>query len=313
MHDKTSSSKKVVYAALIGNGLIAASKFVAAIMTGSSAILSEGIHSVVDTGNQILLLHGIRRSKEPPDEQFPFGHGKEVYFWSFVVAILIFAVGAGLSIYEGVQHLISAPSVRDVYVSYLVLALAAVFEGVTWRIAFKEFKKTKGKRGYIRAVHRGKDPSMFMVLFEDSAALLGIVVAFLGIFLSETTGNHHFDGAASIVIGLILGGTAAWLAYETKSLLIGESANREVVQGIREIALSFKEISHVNEILTMHMGPDFILVNISVDFVDPISSGDVESSVSRMDKKIKEAFPDIKRIFIEAEAWKSVESSEREA
>jgi cation diffusion facilitator family transporter len=298
-----SSSRKAIYAALAGNLLIAATKFVAALLTGSSAMLSEGIHSVADTGNEILLLYGLRRAQLPADEEFPFGHGKEVYFWSFVVALLIFAGGAGFSIFNGIHHLIAPTAIKNLYVNYIVLGLAAVFEGISLHVGFKEFSKRKGKWGYVKAVHRAKDPSILVVLFEDSAAILSLVTAFLGIFLSHITGSLYFDGAASIVIGLILAGTAILLASETKGLLIGESANREVVQGIREIASAFKEISHVNEILTMHMGPDFILVNISVDFVDPILADEIENTVDRLDKTIKHAYPPVKRVFVEAERW----------
>ena len=184
----SASSKKVIYAALIGNTLIAITKFIAAGITGSSAMLSEGIHSVVDTGNQGLLLYGIRRSQKPADEFYPFGHGKEIYFWSFVVAILIFAVGAGVSIYEGILHIFNPSPLTDAYINYIVLGLAIVFEGSAWLFALREFTRAKGKWGYIEAVQRGKDPSMFVVLFEDSAALLGLVVALLGISLTQYTG-----------------------------------------------------------------------------------------------------------------------------
>ena len=296
------SAKKVIYAALAGNSLIAVTKFIAAAITGSSAMLAEGIHSVVDTGNQVLLLHGLRQAKKPADERFPFGHGKEIYFWSFIVAILIFAVGAGISIYEGVHRILLPRPIVDPYINYIVLGLAMVFEGAAWYFAFAEFSKAKGKWGYIEAVQRGKDPSLFVVLFEDSAAMLGLIVAFTGILLVDLTGIPYFDGAASVIIGLILAGTAIWLAYETKGLLIGESANRRVVQGIRQIAGSYAEVEHVNEVLTMHMGPDFILVNISVKFVPTIPANEVEVTVARLDKAIKQSYPNVKRVFIEAEA-----------
>jgi cation diffusion facilitator family transporter len=237
----------------------------------------------------------------PPDEQFPFGHGKEVYFWSFIVAILIFAVGAGVSIYKGVHHLLHPVPIQNPFINYIVLALAMLFEGAAWYFALTEFTKAKGKWGYLRAVQRGKDPTMFVVLFEDSAAMLGLVVAFVGIFLSQITANPYYDGVASIIIGLILAGTAAWLAFETKSLLIGESANTEVIQGIRKIAQSYDNIQHVNEILTLHMGPDFILLNLSVDFDNAASAGEVEKTIAQLDSEIKQAYPRIKRIFVEAE------------
>jgi cation diffusion facilitator family transporter len=296
------SSKKVILAALIGNFLIALTKFFAFFVTKSSAMLSEGVHSVVDTGNQVLLLYGLHRAKRPADEQFPFGHGKEIYFWGFVVAITIFTVGAGVSIYKGVHHILHPVPIISPTINYIVLACAFVFEGAAWYFALTEFAKVKGKWGYFEAVQRGKDPSMFVVLFEDSAAMLGIIAAFVGILLSQITGNYVFDGIASVVIGLILAGTAAWLAYEIKGLLIGESARPGIVKGVKEIAKSYPKIKHVNEVLTLHMGPEFILLNLSVDFADSLLAGDVEDTVSRLDRQIKQTYPKIKRVFVEAEA-----------
>jgi cation diffusion facilitator family transporter len=297
------ASKKVIYAALAGNALIAATKFTAAVLTGSSAMLSEGIHSTVDTGNQVLLLYGLKRAAKPADEQFPFGHGKEVYFWSFVVAIMIFAVGAGVSLYEGILHLSRHSELTSPLLNYIVLGIAFVFEAAAWYIALGEFTIVKGRRGYWEAIHRGKDPSLFVVLFEDTAAMLGILVAFAGVALTAVTGNAVYDAVASIIIGLILGLTAALLAYETKGLLIGESANREVVQGIRELAADFPDMLRVNEVLTMHMGPEYILVNLSVDFEDSATTVELERQISQLDRRIKQRFPRVKRVFVEAEPW----------
>jgi len=299
------SSLKVIYAALAGNCLIAMTKVAAALMTGSSAMLSEAIHSGADTGNEILLLYGLRRAKMPADNEFPFGHGKEIYFWSFVVAIVLFAGGAGFSMYKGIDQLVSPVPVKHSYVNYGVIGLALIFEGTSWYIALTEFTRSKGEWGYIQAVHRGKDPSIFIVLLEDSAAIIGLVVAFIGILVSHITGSPAYDAAAAVIIGLILAGTAILLASETKSMLIGESANKEVVQGIREIACSSKEIKKVNEVLTMHMGPDFILVNISVDFVDTILATEVEVTVAGLDRAIKRAYPQVQRIFVEVETWRA--------
>lgn len=300
------SSKKVIYAALLGNTLVAITKFIAASITGSSAMLSEGIHSIVDTGNQLLLLLGLHKAQKPADERFPFGHGKEVYFWSFVVAILIFAVGSGVSLYEGFHHLLHPTAIDNPFVNYSVLGLAFVFEGAAFYFALTEFNRAKGKWSYLEAVRKGKDPTNFVVLFEDSAALLGLLVAFFGVFLTQVTGNLVFDGLASIMIGLILGGTAAWLAYETKGLLIGESANPKVVADIRRIVESYAQVEHVNEILTMHMGPNFILANLSVDFADHVTATELECAIARLDAEIKQDCPDIQRVFIEAEARRSV-------
>ena len=295
------ASTKVIIAALLGNAAISITKFFAAFMTGSSAMLSEGIHSLVDTGNQILLLHGLKQAKKPADTDFPFGHGKEIYFWSFVVAILIFAVGAGVSIYEGIRHVIHPGEIENPMINYIVLGLAMLFEGAAWYFAFKEFGKAKGKRGYIEAVQQGKDPSMFVVLFEDSAALLGLLIAMLGIWLSQATGIAEFDGIASIMIGLILGGTAVWLAIETKGLLIGEGANKEIISSVRQLAESFDEVEKVNELLTMHMGPDFILVNISIRFKRGQLTREIETIIQEIDAAIKAEHSLVKRIFVEAE------------
>ncbi len=296
------SSSKAIVAALIGNALVATTKFIAAAMTGSSAMFSEGVHSVVDTGNQVLLLFGLRQARKAPDDRFPFGHGKEVYFWSFVVAIFIFALGAGISIYEGVEALHHPVAVKNPAVNYVVLCLAIVFEGFAWAFAFREFNKSRGERGYFEAVTKGKDPTLFVVLFEDSAAMLGLLVALAGIAAAQVTGNLYFDGLASIAIGVILGCTAVWLAYETKGLLIGESANRQVVDGIRHLARDLPEIERVNEVLTMHMGPDFVLANVSAKFSQGLQVGQIEKAVATLDRQIKRAHPRVKRVFIEAEA-----------
>lgn len=299
------SSKKVIFAALLGNTLIALTKFVAAALTNSSAMLSEGVHSLVDTGNQLLLLYGLRQARKPADEMFPFGHGKEVYFWSFVVAIMVFALGAGVSVYEGVLRLRQPEPITHVLINYIVLGLALMFEGGAWLFALREFSRGKGKLSYVQAVQRAKDPSIFVVLFEDSAAILGLVVALLATLLGQLTGNAYFDGAASIVIGLILGATAVWLAYETKGLLIGERASAEVIDGIRQVVNGVAQVKHVNEIVTMHMGPDFVLANLSLDFIDNIPSQVVEQTITEITGRIKQQYPIVKRVFIEIEAWRN--------
>ncbi|MFQ5514289.1 MAG: cation diffusion facilitator family transporter [Myxococcota bacterium] len=303
----STSSKTVILAALAGNALIALTKFAAATITGSSAMLSEGVHSLVDTGNQILLLYGLRAAQRPPDENFPFGHGKEVYFWGFVVAILIFAAGAGVSVYEGIHQVLAPSPVESPTVSYAVLALAFVFEGAAWLLAVREFSRTKGRLDFVSAVHQGKDPTSFIVLFEDSAALLGLAAAFLGILLSQLTGQPLFDGLASIVIGLILASAAAWLAYETKGLLIGESAHPDLVKAVRQLVQSHSGIDHVNEILTLHMGPEFVLLNLSVDFDDRANAAEIEQITAALDTAIRRRFPLIRRIFIEAEPHRDVD------
>ena len=295
-------SKKVIYAALIGNALIAITKFAAASMTRSSAMMSEGIHSLVDTGNQVLLLHGIKQSQKPADANFPFGHGKEIYFWSFVVAISIFAIGAGVSVYEGVHRLRSPHPVENVTINYIVLGFAMLFEGGAWYMALREFQKAKGSRGTIAAVRRGKDPTLFVVLFEDSAAMLGLMIAFLGVLLGDITNNSMWDGIAAILIGVILAATAAWLAAETKGLLIGESARPEVVEGAKRIAENVPSIQHVNEVLTLHMGPEYILVTLSAEFRDGAQADQIEVAIAEFTERLKSEFPLVKRVFVEAES-----------
>ena len=294
-------SKKVIIAALIGNGLISITKFIAAGITGSSAMMSEGVHSLVDTGNQVLLLHGLKRAKKPADEKFPFGHGKEIYFWSFVVAILIFAVGAGISIYEGVHHILHPSEITNPMINYIVLSLAIVFEGGALYFALTEFNKARGKKRALDAVRHGKDPTLFVVLFEDSAAMLGLIFAFIGIYLAQVTGNAYWDGVASVLIGCILGGTAIWLAYETKGLLIGERADVKTVEGIKAILNEQEGVQKVNEVLTLHMGPEFVLANISLEFADNLAMGELENIIRTMDRMIKKHYPNVKRVFIEAE------------
>ena len=305
------ASKKVVFVALAGNSLIAATKFAAAAFTGSSAMLSEAIHSTVDTGNQLLLLYGIRRAARPADAAHPFGYGMEIYFWTFVVAILIFGLGAGVSFYEGYQKILAPHPVSNAVVNYAVLAVALVFEAGAWWIAFVEFRRAKGALGYLDAVRESKDPTVFTVLFEDSAAMLGLVVAFVGIALAEMLDMPVLDGVASLGIGLILAVTAALLAYECKGLLIGESARPAVVHGIRRLLGERPGIIAINEVLTMHLGPRDVLVNLSVDFSDRLTSGEVEREISHMERAIKDAFPVVTRVFIEAQSVGGHRAAER--
>ncbi len=295
-------SKKVIYAALAGNGLIAITKFVAASITGSSAMLSEAIHSVVDTGNQGLLLYGIKKSNKPKDARHPFGYGMEIYFWSFVVAILIFAVGSGVSIYEGIHKLQEPGAITSPHINYIVLAAAMIFEGVAWYIAYKEFNKVRGKANWFQAVRHSKDPTVFTVLFEDSAAMAGLMVAFIGVFASSALGITWADGAASLGIGIILAGAAILLAFETKGLLLGEAASPEVVSSIETIIETKQSILHVNELRTMHMGPYDILLALSVDFPDEMQAGEVEQKVSELEREIKAKHPEIKHLFIEMQS-----------
>ncbi len=296
------SSLKVVFAALAGNTLIAITKFAAAGMTGSSAMLSEAIHSLVDTGNQGLLLYGMKRAARPADAEHPFGHAREIYFWSFVVAILIFAVGSGVSIYEGIQKLFNPHPITSPLINYVVLALALVFEAAAWWIAYTEFSKTKGKKGVFESIHKSKDPTIFTVLFEDTAAILGLFVAAIGIAAADYLGLEMADGIASVVIGFILAGAAIMLAYETKGLLIGEAASDELVAGVREIISLAGTIDHLNELRTMHMGPDDVLLALSLDYRDGLSSQQIENCNYELEKAIKLRFPQIKRLYLEVQS-----------
>jgi cation diffusion facilitator family transporter len=308
---QTHGSRIVIYAALAGNLLIAVTKFAASTITGSSAMLSEAIHSMVDTGNQGLLLWGIKRSKRPADTNHPFGYGMELYFWTFVVAILIFAVGAGVSLYEGIHKLHATQPIKSPIINYFVLLIAMVFEGVAWTIAFKAFNKQRGTRGMLSAVRRSKDPTIFTVLFEDTAAMLGLIFAFIGVACSQYFGNVMFDALASIGIGLILALTAALLAYESKGLLIGEAASAAVIEEIRAIINRNSDVLNINEILTMHFGPRDILLTLSLDFVDGIDASRVEDVISAFEAEIKTRFPQVTRVFIEAQSVQGHRASQR--
>jgi len=296
------SSKKVIYAALAGNSMIALTKFAASAITGSSAMLSEAIHSVVDTGNQGLLLYGLKRAKRQADEVHPFGYGPELYFWSFVVAIIIFGLGAGVSLYEGIHKVLEPAPVSNPYVNYVVLGIAMAFEaGALW-IAIREFDKYRGQRGWLAAIRLSKDPAAFTVLFEDTAAMLGLLVALAGLLATQYLDLPWMDGAASIVIGLILAVTAMFLAYETKALLIGEAAEDEISDGIAEIVAAAPSVKSINELRTMHMGPEDVLMALSLDFHDDLTAGNVEDAIYILEMAIKQRFPVIKRVFIEVQS-----------
>ena len=293
-------SHKVILAALAGNALIAITKFGAAFFTGSSAMFSEAIHSLVDSGNQVLLLHGMKRASRPADTQHPYGYGREIYFWAFVVAILIFALGGGISLYEGFHKITNPEPMSHAYVNLIILALSFVFEGGSTFVAYREFKKTKGDRGYLMALRASKDPSLFTVLLEDSAAMVGLTVAFIGIGLSQWLGLAWIDGATSIVIGLVLLSTAAFLAIQSKALLIGESADPAVDAGIRALVGARAEIEQISLVMTQHLGPQDVLTNIACDFRDSISAADVERIIAEVKAEIRTQHPMITRVFIEA-------------
>lgn len=305
-----SGSKTVIYAAIAANLGIAAAKFVAAAFTGSSAMLSEGIHSAVDSGNGLLLLYGVSRANRPADEHHPFGYGKELYFWSLVVAILIFALGGGISIYEGVKHLQHPEPISNPLVNYLVLAVASLFECVALTLALKELNQIRGDMSIWQAVRESKDPTVITVLFEDGAALAGIVVAFLGVFFGSTFGWHWADGAASIFIGVILTAVAMLLAAETKGLLVGEGANPKILASIRALIAADANIVAMERPLTMYFGPHNALLALNVEFRAGLTAQQAEETIDRIELSIRTAHPDIKHIYIEADSLKKAVQSE---
>ena len=277
---------------------IAAAKFVAAAITGSSAMLTEGVHSVVDSTNQLLLIWGRRQARKPPDEFHPFGYGRELYFWSFVVAVLVFSLGAGVSVYEGIIHIAEPEHAVSPFIAYTVLGIAFVLEGGSTLAAFREFKEAKGSLGWVEAILKSKDPPAFIVLLENGAAMAGLVVAAIGVFVAQMTGNPFWDGAASVVIGIILGVTAILLAVESKGLLIGEAADPELVAELKSYALSHPEVMSIGEVLTVHSSPDQITAMISVDFDDRITAGRVEAVVNKIETEVASRWPQVQRLYI---------------
>lgn len=308
---RSHSSKFSVYAALGGNLLVAATKAFAAAWTGSSAMLSEAIHSFVDTGNEVLLLYGMHRSGERADPEHPVGHGRELYFWSFIVALLVFALGAGLSIYEGIMHVLNPEPISDPLVSYLVLAAAAVFEGTSWFIALRQFSAAKGRLGYFEAFRRSKDPPSFMVLFEDSAALLGIFIAAAGTFLAVRFEAPVADGIASILIGVVLAIVAVLLAQESKSLLIGEPADPALERSIRRLVRELGEEMRFNGLLTVQMAPDQIVLALSLEFDDELRAPDIEAQVNELEQRIRTAHPEIRMLFVKPQTCRDFRQAVR--
>jgi len=296
------SSRRVIYAAILGDLLIGLTKLTAASWTGSSSLLSEGVHSIVDTGNGFLLLYGLHRAAVRPDIEHPLGYGREIYFWSFVVAVLLFAFGAGVSLYQGILHALNPGPIQHIAASYVVLGISALFDGTTWWLALRNFR---GKRRYseiVDAIRESKDPPSFMVLFEDSAALAGILVAFTGIFLSVHLDLPVLDGAGSIAIGLILGVTAWLLAKETKSLLIGERADPSIVDSILHVAAQIDGVTHANGVLTVHLAPQEILVALSLEFADELRTPEIEAKVIELERCVRLSHPEVVAVFVKPQS-----------
>jgi cation diffusion facilitator family transporter len=308
----TPTSRQVVYAALIGNLLVAATKTVAASWTGSSAMMSEAIHSFVDSGNEILLLYGQHRASLRADAEHPLGHGRELYFWSFIVALLIFAIGSGVSIYQGIAHIRAPDPIRNPWVNYVVLALAMLFEGASWVVSLKQFRSTTGRLGFYEAFRKSKDPPSFMVLFEDSAALVGIVLAAAGTFAATHWRMPQLDGVASVLIGCVLGAIAIVLARESKSLLIGESANSELAKSIIEIAAANPAVRRVNGLLTAQLAPDQILVALSLEFSDELRVPQLEERVIEIERSIRARHGEVIALFVKPQTPKTFSESRRD-
>jgi cation diffusion facilitator family transporter len=294
------SSRVTVLAAFGGNCAIAVTKFVVAGLSGSSAMLAEAIHSVLDTLNQLLLLYGQKRSRKPPDDRFPFGYGREVYFWSLIVAVLLFGAGGGMALYEGIAQLLHPHPLQGAFWVYLVLGIAAVCEAVPLAVAWRTLNRRRRTGSVFRRLHESKDPSVFVVFFEDSAALLGLLTAFLGVYLGHRLGSPYYDGAASVVIGVILCAVALALVYESRGLLIGESADPAVTRTIHSIASRDPAVAAVRTPLTMHLGPEEILLNLEVEFRTQSPAEEHMKAVTRIEEAIRSAHPAVKRIFIEA-------------
>lgn len=289
-----------VYGAIAANVAIAITKYIVAGLSGSSAMLSEAIHSTVDTCNGALLLVGLRRSRRPPNAEHPFGHGKELFFWSLIVAVMIFGVGGGISFYEGIVHLRHPEPIEDARWSFLVLALAALFEGASFVVALGQFRAASGTLPFWQALHRSKDPSTYTVLAEDGAALLGLVLAAAGIAASQLTGRPEFDGIASLAIGLLLAGVAVMLIHEARQLLIGEGLQRETAAAIRELALSRPGVRGASRPLSMYVGAEEVLLALDVEFEPGLSARQIAATVDALEAEIRQRHPRIKRIYIEA-------------
>ncbi len=305
-----SSSRKSIYAGIAANVAIAVAKIVGFIFTRSSAMLSEAIHSFVDCGNGILLLVGQRQAARPADETHPFGYGKELYFWSLIVALLIFFLGGGISIVEGIEHVLHPGAPQDPTWSYAILGIAFVFEASALRIALREFRAANPGRPVLQAIHASKDPSGFTTLFEDSAALLGLVAAFAGIFISHNFGIPQADGAASIVIGLILLTVAVLLIAESKALLVGEGADLATLRAIRALVQDDPDVERAGYPFTMYFGPHTVLLTMNVQFRRNLAGSAIEATVDRVETAIRSAFPDIDRIYLEVDSIRTQPGAE---
>jgi cation diffusion facilitator family transporter len=297
-----SSTNLAVWAALAGNVLVAAAKFVAAAVTGSAAMLSEAVHSVVDTVNELLLLYGIARSARPADRVHPLGYGRELYFWSFVVALLIFALGAGVSTYEGVDHLLHPVPLEHPVVNFVVLGVSLAFEGASLLVGIRAFHASKRSLSWWEAFRRSKDPPTFIVIFEDSAAIFGLFAAAGGTAATLLTGDSRWDGAASLVIAVLLAAVAGLLARESKELLIGERADPALSEAILRIAAGITGVCRANSIMTVQLAPDNVIATVSLDFFDNLRAPDIERAVVELEVRIRSAYPQGSALFVKPQS-----------
>jgi cation diffusion facilitator family transporter len=304
-------SRIAIVAAVVGNLIIAIIKFIAGGITGSSAMIAEGIHSLVDTGNGGLLLLGLRRGAIPADPEHPFGHGKALYFWTLIVAISIFGIGGGMSVYEGITAIQHPAPITSAWPNYIVLAIAFVVEGSAFLVALKTFNAARGDRGAVDFISNTKDPSLFTVLFEDAAAMLGLIVAFLGVFLGHLFRNPYFDGGASIIIGVILMGVAWLLARETKGLLVGEGVEPVVLAAMRAIVASDEAVERVGDIRTLYLGPHDLLVNLDVAFRTTLRGTGIHDAIGRIESSLTSAYPEVQRVYIEVESLRDAMKAEQ--
>jgi cation diffusion facilitator family transporter len=292
-------SRTAVIAAIAGNLAIAVSKFVAAAFSGSAAMLSEGIHSLVDTGNGVLMLYGMARSKKAPNEQHPFGYGHELYFWTLLVGILIFALGGGMSIVTGVRHIIEPAELGSALLNYAVLGFAALFEGISWGFGWRAFRSERRGRGVIETIRASKDPTSFSVLLEDTAALLGLAFAFAGVYLGESLGVDWIDGASSVLIGTLLCAVSMIMVRESKGLLVGEGVAAVVLDDLRRIIGDDGSVESIGDLTTMYLGPDEVLLAVELRFGADLSSLEVRDGVGRLKAAIRSKYPRITRIFFD--------------
>jgi cation diffusion facilitator family transporter len=309
----SSGSKKVIYAGLAANVAILAAKVAAAALTCSSAMLAESFHSAVDTGNSFLLLLGERRSRLPADDVHPYGHGKELYFWSFVVAVSMFAVGGVMSITEGIRHLLNPEPITAARWAYIVLAGSAVFSTVSMVIGLREVNRRKGDQTLLEFIRRSKDPSVFTVVLEDLGDIAGELTAMLAIFLANTFHLPYSDGAGSILIGLVMISVSGLLANESRALLIGESADRELVDSLKQLVRNDPAVERVGQLLTMQLGPEQVLLNLELEFYSQGSIEALEETIDRITRKIQQAHPEVKQVYLEANSLDSNQSQRKKA